>query len=44
METPDTFPSLFFGYTVIWALLSVYIFSISKRLKNIERKLNDNKN
>lgn len=41
METvPDTFPSLFWGYSVIWMLLGGYIVSLGFRLRKIERKKN----
>lgn len=43
-QTPDTFPALFWGYTVIWALLVTYIVTLSRRLTNLEKKLNDHKN
>lgn len=40
METvPNTFPALFQAYTVVWALLVVYIVSIGVRLGRIERQL-----
>lgn len=35
--TPDTFPSLFWGYTVIWGILGFYIFSLLKRVGNLEK-------
>jgi CcmD family protein len=39
METvPNTFPSLFWGYAVIWVLLGAYIFSLGRRLGKIERE------
>ncbi|MBX7142894.1 MAG: CcmD family protein [Oligoflexia bacterium] len=39
METvPDTFPSLFWGYAVIWCLLGAYIVSLGFRLRRLERK------
>ena len=38
METlPDTFPALFYGYTVIWGLLAVYILSLGFRVSRLER-------
>jgi CcmD family protein len=37
--TPDTFPSLFWSYTVVWVVLSVYIATIGMRVSKIERKL-----
>lgn len=44
METevvPNTFPALFQGYTVIWALIVVYAASLGVRLRRIERKLQE---
>lgn len=39
METvPNTFPSLFWGYTILWAVLCVYIFSLGRRLRKLERE------
>lgn len=38
---PNTFPSLFWAYTVFWALLAAYIFSLARRLDRLERKGND---
>jgi CcmD family protein len=35
--TPDTFPSLFYGYTALWAILALYIFSLGKRLTTLEQ-------
>jgi CcmD family protein len=37
--TPDTFPSLFWSYTVVWVVLSVYIATIGMRVSKIERAL-----
>jgi len=37
--TPDTFPSLFWSYTVVWVVLSVYIAMIGLRVSKVERKL-----
>jgi CcmD family protein len=39
METeivPNTFPSLFAGYAVIWAVLVVYIVYLGRRLSRLE--------
>ena len=44
METeivPNTFPSLFAGYTVIWALLALYIVSLGFRLSKIEKRIRE---
>lgn len=37
--TPDTFPSLFWSYTVVWVVLSVYIALIGLRVSKVERTL-----
>ncbi len=37
--TPDTFPSLFWSYTVVWVLLGLYIVSLGRRLRKIEHKI-----
>jgi CcmD family protein len=37
--TPDTFPSLFWSYTVVWVVLSAYIASIGMRVSKVERAL-----
>jgi CcmD family protein len=35
----DTFPSLFWSYTVVWTFLALYIFWLGVRLSRLERKL-----
>ena len=37
-QVPDTFPALFAGYTVIWAILAVYILALARRVGRLERK------
>jgi CcmD family protein len=38
METiPDTFPSLFGGYTVLWLILGCYIFTLIRRVAKLEK-------
>jgi CcmD family protein len=37
--TPDTFPSLFWSYTVVWVVLSAYIATIGMRVSKVERAL-----
>ena len=40
METevvPNTFPALFWGYTVLWGILVVYLISLGVRLRRLER-------
>lgn len=39
METvPNTFPSLFWGYTVIWVLVVAYVWTLGQRLKKLEAR------
>lgn len=35
----NTYSDLFWGYTAIWFILAVYIFTILRRLKNIENEI-----
>ncbi len=37
--TPDTFPSLFWSYTAVWVVLSLYIVTLGIRLSRIERQM-----
>ena len=40
METvPNTFESLFWGYSAIWVLLCFYFVILAKRLRKAERDL-----
>ncbi len=41
MDTPNTFPGLFWGYLVVWGLLSAYIISLGARLARLEKKNED---
>lgn len=36
-SVPDTFPSLFVGYTVIWAILGAYIFMLGRKVDRLGR-------
>ena len=36
--TPDTFPSLFWSYTAVWAIVSVYIVTLGVRLSRLEKR------
>ena len=36
--TPDTFPSLFAAYSIVWLLVVLYMHSCSKRLRKLESK------
>lgn len=35
----DTYPDLFWAYTVVWAILAVYIGVIGARVARLERSL-----
>lgn len=35
---PNTFPGLFWGYSVIWVLIALYIASLARRVRSLERK------
>jgi CcmD family protein len=37
----DTYPDLFWSYTVVWGVLTVYIVFLGARLSAVERKLTD---
>lgn len=41
--TPDTFPSLFWSYTVVWGVLVVYIVTLGVRVARLEKKLSREK-
>lgn len=34
---PNTFPSLFWGYSAIWVLLCLYIFTLGRRVRRLEK-------
>lgn len=36
--TPDTFPSLFWSYTAVWAILAIYIVTLGVRLSRLEKR------
>jgi len=39
MDTvPNTFPSLFAGYTAIWLIFGAYLFSLGLRLARLEKR------
>ena len=40
--TPDTFPSLFWSYTAVWAILAVYIVTLGVRLSRLEKRFSRN--
>lgn len=33
---PNTFPALFMAYSLVWLLLSVYIYTMGRKLKRLE--------
>jgi CcmD family protein len=34
--TPDTYDSLFWSYTAVWAVLALYIWTLGVRVKRLE--------
>jgi CcmD family protein len=40
-EVPNTFPDLFWGYTFIWLLLSLYILYLGVRVRRLEKSHNN---
>ncbi|WKZ57733.1 MAG: CcmD family protein [Bdellovibrionota bacterium] len=36
---PNTFPSLFIGYSVIWGLVAALVWSSFRRVRHLEREL-----
>jgi|688.fasta_scaffold1746146_2 CcmD family protein len=41
--TPDTFPSLFWSYTVVWVILALYIIGLGVRVAKLERTISQSK-
>lgn len=39
IPTPDTFPSLFAGYTALFGILAVYLFVLGRKASRIEREI-----
>lgn len=37
--TVDTYPDLFWAYTVVWSILALYIAVLGARLRRLERTL-----
>jgi CcmD family protein len=38
METvPNTFEGLFWGYTTVWAVIVLYVATLARRIKKLER-------
>ena len=42
-EVPDTFSSLFWGYSAIWAIMVVYLVSLVRRVSRLEKRLDEEK-
>ena len=38
---PNTFPALFWAYSVLWALFVIYFVALGRRLSKLERNLNN---
>ncbi|NDC37212.1 MAG: CcmD family protein [Proteobacteria bacterium] len=38
-EVPNTFQSLFIGYSAIWAIMVVYLFALVRRVSKLEKRL-----
>ena len=38
---PDTYPSLFFGYAVIWGLIVLFCLSLGVRQRGIAKTLSE---
>lgn len=36
---PDTFPALFYSYSVVWLIMLAYVVLIARRLARLEKKL-----
>jgi CcmD family protein len=42
MDTPpDTYPSLFFGYAVIWGLIVLFCLTLGFRQRDIAKRLSE---
>ena len=40
-QVPNTFPDLFWGYTAIWMIVSIYVLWLGCRVGRAEKKLKD---
>ena len=38
-EVPDSFGSLFLGYTAVWGILAVYIIFLVNKIRKLEKRL-----
>lgn len=36
-QVPDTFDALFFGYSVMWGLIVLYVASLARRVSKLEK-------
>ncbi len=43
MEVPDTFNGMFWGYLVLWLLLTIYMVSLGLRVKKLESEATESK-
>ncbi len=43
MDVPNTFPGLFWGYSIIWAILVIYIATLGIRLSKLEKSTSSKK-
>ena len=41
METPDTFLDLFWGYTITWLFLVIFLIRLGCKLGSLEAKVRD---
>ncbi|MGA1191053.1 MAG: CcmD family protein [Bdellovibrionota bacterium] len=37
LQTPDTYPALFWGYFLIWTLLALYVLYLGVKCSRLER-------
>ncbi|MCB0353156.1 MAG: CcmD family protein [Bdellovibrionales bacterium] len=38
-EVPNSFPGLFWAYLVVWALITVYILHLGRKVSKLESKM-----
>ena len=41
VTVPDTFPTLFAAYTVLWVLIIGYVLYLARRLRRLEQRLEE---
>jgi len=39
LQTPDTYPALFWGYFLIWTLLALYVLYLGAKCSRLEREV-----